>query len=107
MLLSQPGIDVNIQNRGRVTALHVAAWKGHEGIVELLLKQPNINVNIPDRDENTALHLAVYEGHTKIVEWLLDKEANPNIQDQQRNTALHKGGKGIKNKDIGELIIRI
>ena len=52
MLLSQPGIDVNIQNRGRVTALHVAAWKGHEGIVELLLKQPNINVNIPDRDDS-------------------------------------------------------
>ena len=39
ILLSQPNVEVDAQNKLGDTALHNAAWKGHVGIVELLLEK--------------------------------------------------------------------
>ena len=39
ILLAQPNIEVNVQNKLGDTALHNAAWKGHVEIVEILLEK--------------------------------------------------------------------
>lgn len=39
ILLSQPNIEVDVQNKLGDTALHNAAWKGHVEIVEILLEK--------------------------------------------------------------------
>jgi ankyrin repeat protein len=48
-LLLQSGANANA-SRGRLTALHVAAWKGGKGIVALLLES---GADIEAKDEVT------------------------------------------------------
>ena len=44
-LLKCPGIDVNVQNQWRQTALYGASKNGHLGVVQKLLAQNGIDVN--------------------------------------------------------------
>lgn len=53
------------------TPLHIAAWQGHTGTVELLLRH-GADVNATDREQRTPLQSAAWQGHESVV-WLLLK----------------------------------
>ncbi|MCJ1251149.1 Ankyrin-2 [Trapelia coarctata] len=59
-------------------ALHVAAYLGHDSVMELLLKHGfklDINVQLPSGG-SSPLGIAVYGGHLAVVETLLTKGAD-------------------------------
>ncbi|KAG0584583.1 hypothetical protein KC19_3G219800 [Ceratodon purpureus] len=78
-----PELDVNAQYNG-VTALHVAAFEGHEKLVKFFLDQNKLDINMktgPLEDGKkgtmwclptcqTALHISTAQGHAKVVKLL-------------------------------------
>jgi ankyrin repeat protein len=73
------------------TALHWAAFMGHEEVVAKLLREPRIEVNIQDNQDRTPLYYAVWRKHTDIVEGLLaESTIDVNIQSNDKRTALHQ-----------------
>jgi ankyrin repeat protein len=68
------------------TALHVAAYNGHDSVVDHLC-QHHANVNIKANDGWTPLHLACMYGHENVVITLLEY-ADVNIKDDDGNTPL-------------------
>jgi len=58
-------------NSGR-TALHKAAFWGHDGTVEFLVNTCHLNANVQDHSGDTALHDAARFGHAKCVEILMN-----------------------------------
>lgn len=49
------------------TSLHVAAYYGHNAVIQELIKRDKSIMNNQDEDGNTALHLAALEGKIKCV----------------------------------------
>ena len=71
LLLSQPGINVNLPLcYGELTLLMFACNEGNHRIVKRLLQVPGINIFFKDSEGNTALHVAAYLGHSKCLEEL-------------------------------------
>ena len=72
LLLSQPGINVNLPTLcyGELTLLMFACNEGNHQIVRRLLQVPAINIFFKDSEGNTALHVAAYLGHSKCLEEL-------------------------------------
>jgi len=71
-------INARVERRGRwsgCTALHLAAVKGHVGIVELLIDS-GAAINAKDRSDRTALRLAVARNNLKVVRMLIDAKAD-------------------------------
>ena len=71
----QHGVDINIKYEG-ATALHWAAWYGHDKVVKLLLDRGAKTDIVDTLNGITALHYAAANGHDKVVELLLDRGAN-------------------------------
>ena len=75
LLLSQPGVDVNIRStlasgeRGW-TPLMIACKKGYANIVRRLCQVSEIDPNISDEYGDTALFLALYLNHIECVKIL-------------------------------------
>ena len=74
LLLSQPGIDVNLATTtehstwGKWTPLMNACYFGNHEIVGKLLSQvPDVNILYKDRNGDTALHLAARWGHSECL----------------------------------------
>lgn len=65
------------------TALMLAAWHGHIGVVRLLLQH---ETKLQRRDGRTALMLASTKGHEEIVSLLIPYESG--MKDRRRYTAL-------------------
>ncbi|KAH7964931.1 hypothetical protein HPB49_002576 [Dermacentor silvarum] len=57
ILLSIPGVQVDVQNKLGDTPLHSSAWKGHSDIVRLLLAA-GANKNVKNKEGRTPLELA-------------------------------------------------
>ena len=70
LLLSQPGVDVNITNKCNETPLMRACERGHENIARRLCQVNGIEPNIRDVDGYTALHEAVWNNKPRCVEIL-------------------------------------
>lgn len=71
--------NLNVTNRKKVTALHLACKKGSSKVARLLIEQ---GVDLEARSGGldsaaTALMLAVSEDHTGIVQVLLENHADP------------------------------
>lgn len=71
-----------------VSTLHIAAQKGHEGIVNVLLEH-STDINERDSDGRTALMHAVIHGHEGVVARLLERGARPGDLDNRRQSALY------------------
>ncbi len=69
-LLAQGVININQQNIDGNTALHLAAYRGDYGGVELLLKQPGIDKSLKGQYNRTAYDVAVVKKRTLIAELL-------------------------------------
>jgi len=89
-LLDQ-GADVNIRatdsERGieQITALHVAAAKGHTSILAILLAR-GATLNAQEKTGLTPLMTSSEQGHIVPSILLLDKGADPNLQDYAGNS---------------------
>ncbi|KAL9110538.1 MAG: hypothetical protein Q9227_004896 [Pyrenula ochraceoflavens] len=68
--------DVNLQDSGGQTPVHIAVTMSREDILDSLLSTSAVNLEIKDRHGRTALHLAVINGLDDIAHFLLTKRAN-------------------------------
>lgn len=64
--LIESGANLNARNDHDYSALHWAAFHGHQGIVDLLLKN-EADANIKDSTGSTPLILAISKGHRLIA----------------------------------------
>ncbi|KAI4355602.1 hypothetical protein L6164_004359 [Bauhinia variegata] len=72
------------------TCIHVAASRGHTGVVRELLNKYSELVQVLDDNGNSPLHHACYKGHTEIVSVLLTRDANLASQyNKNGHTPLH------------------
>lgn len=91
--LLDKGADVNIRANyakggiEQVTALHVAAAKGHTSILGILLAR-GAKVDAQEKTGLTPLMSSSEQGHVVPSILLLDKGADPNIQDYAGNSPL-------------------
>ncbi|KAJ1286041.1 hypothetical protein BS78_03G323600 [Paspalum vaginatum] len=78
--------------RGRdqygLTALHLAAVKGHCDAIALLTGSGCMDVECEDVEGHRPLHLAVEGGHAEAVELLIDMGANVNARTRRGATPL-------------------
>mmetsp|Transcript_13444 Transcript_13444/g.32677 ORF Transcript_13444/g.32677 Transcript_13444/m.32677 type:complete len:262 (-) Transcript_13444:133-918(-) len=88
-LLSRPGTKIEARNSFGDSALHIASYKGHREIVEILL-DTCAEVNAKTTRGETSLHLAAQEGHGAIAQLLLENGADANLEKPfDGGTALH------------------
>lgn len=104
-LLSQPDIDVNLQDRDGNSALLRACVYGHSEIVKKLLTFDNINVNIENWYGSTPLLVAICQGYTDIAMDLL-KHDRININLNTCSTALIKACAYKNEEVVRELLSR-
>jgi hypothetical protein len=68
-----------LEARSNRSALHKAAFWGHEEAVEYLVNDCKLDVNVQDYNGDTALHDAARFGHEKIAKVLLGAGADPSL----------------------------
>ena len=81
-------ISVNMTDRQKRTALHLACEKGYLEVARLLIKA-NANVHATDRSWRSPLHLACEAGHTKTAILLLENGADSLLTDKYTMSPLH------------------
>ncbi|NXG56416.1 ANKR6 protein, partial [Hemiprocne comata] len=82
------GAKVAVTKHGR-TPLHLAAYKGHLHVVQVLLKA-GCDLDIQDDGDQTALHRAAVVGNTDVIAALIQEGCALDRQDKDGNTALHE-----------------
>ena len=86
------GADVNADDGGGVTPLHLAAMKGHQHIVYLriveLLITKGADVNAKDEEGHTPLYFAAVRDHKEITELLIAAGADVNAKNKYSATPL-------------------
>ncbi len=86
-LLHEKMFDINGVDEVGVSALHIAAFQGHDEVTAVLCSH-SCDVNLRCRGE-TALSLAVAADRTGTVDLLLSRGADPNITGMGGTTLLH------------------
>ena len=124
----EEGVDVNVRDQRRQTALHIAAREGHKEVVEFLLDH-GADVNAGMNLNRTAAGLAMDNDHNDIAELLISKGADISplhlaisMKDEAKARSLIEGGADVNKqtpkgttplnravgkglKDIAELLI--
>ncbi|CAL5366378.1 unnamed protein product [Camellia sinensis] len=80
--------SVNFCDQYGLTALHVAAIKGHKDAVMMLVEFGS-DLEQEDNEGHTPLHLAVEGGHVETVEVLINRGANVNAKSKNGATPLY------------------
>jgi ankyrin repeat protein len=88
------GADVNAKSERGVSALHVAAGKGHKDIAELLITR---GADVDEKAKSdawrhggwTPLYFAIWHHHSDVAELLLAKGADVNVKDERNLMPLH------------------
>ena len=78
--------DWKSKESGR-TALHIAAYYGHQSLVKLFL-ETEVNINEQDDEGRIALMLAVERGHSAVVAELVKAGADIGLKDKKGMTAV-------------------
>ncbi|KAG7278020.1 hypothetical protein CRUP_006185 [Coryphaenoides rupestris] len=87
--LIKKGVDPNLRDPSRYTALHYASRSGHRDVCAFLL-QCGACPSPRTPGGATPLHRAAYCGHVDVVDLLLRSGANPLLCDDDGATPLHK-----------------
>ncbi|XP_029281349.1 ankyrin repeat domain-containing protein 6b isoform X2 [Cottoperca gobio] len=86
--LINKGAKVAVTKYGR-SPLHLAAYKGHIGVVRILLRA-GCDLDIQDDGEQTALQRAAVVGNSDVINALIQEGCALDRQDKDGNTALHE-----------------
>ena len=98
------GADVNQQDNGGWTPLHLAALRGRKAVT-LKLIEVGARVNQQDNNGETALHVAAFWGHEAVVLIFIQAGADVNQANNRGETALHWAARnGGHEKTIRVLI---
>ena len=78
------GRDVRARNEDGHCAIHLAAFKGHNSVLELLInhKADKNDVNVANSSGYTPLHVACQSNQAEALKTLLKAGANPTIRNQ-------------------------
>ena len=76
-----------IIGRSGRTALHIAAYYGHQSLVKHFL-ETEVNINEQDDERRTALMLAVERGHSAVVAELVKAVVDISLKDKKGMTAV-------------------
>ena len=88
-MIADERVDLNIVNPNGVTALMLAADKGHAPVVNLLICDQRVDPTLATQQGGTVLMHAAQSGHTAVVKLLLaDERVDPSIANQDGFTAL-------------------
>ena len=102
-VLLEDGVDANVLDKQRWTALHWASSFGSEGMLETLLEY-RVDINARDLSGWTPLFWAATQGHEQVVRRLLEKKANHLLMDSNGWTSLHwAASKG--NSSISQVLL--
>jgi len=69
-------IDLNNKDNGGNTAFHLACYKGHIRIIDMLIEQSEsheLDLKAEDHDGKTGYQLAKYHGRIDVVNLILTK----------------------------------
>ncbi|OMJ90296.1 hypothetical protein SteCoe_7315 [Stentor coeruleus] len=88
-------IHLNARNNDMMQPLHLASWRGHINIAQLLVRS-GADMNPIDINGNTPLHLACLGKFPSLVSWLLSRGPNINIQNKQEKKAEELASDEIK-----------
>jgi len=91
--LRADGLDFRAQGGLKRTALHLAATKGHDNVVQTLLEK-GAKMEASDRFGWTAMQAAAVGGHLAVLEVLFNHGANHNSKTRDRWTLLHGAASG-------------
>ncbi|XXQ35589.1 Ankyrin repeat domain-containing protein [Plasmodiophora brassicae] len=106
LLLSDPGVDVNAQDKLGKTPLLAAASEGHVDVVTLLIRANGINVDACDYTGTTPLLIAASRGHVDVVALLVHVSKMVNAKDEDGMTALHAAA-SAGDVEIVELLLNV
>ncbi len=83
-----PFADVNaVEATSNRTALHKAAFWGHEKMCTYLLRDCKVNINVQDYSGDTALHDAARFGHKNVAQILVNGGINVALRNKKGQTA--------------------
>ncbi|KAJ3494398.1 hypothetical protein NLG97_g4106 [Lecanicillium saksenae] len=106
-LLVEAGVDVNVRVRSvggnRTTPLHLAAFSGHDGVVQILLNN-DAYIEALDGTDHTPLVLATAGGHASTVRILLDGGADMTAVDFESKKLLTLAIE-LGHRDVVELLL--
>ncbi|AEO71495.1 92e4c9ee-7a10-4609-b83e-85c30042bac6 [Thermothielavioides terrestris] len=90
-MLVEAGVDINWQDKGGETALHIAARFGHDECARVLLKgtaEQKANLELTEKSFAwTPLHIAAVDGHLSVAQLLVDAGADVDKLDSSGWTA--------------------
>lgn len=99
--LLQAGVDIDAQETGLNTALHLAL--PCVAMVKLLVEW-GANLEIQNYSGQTPLHQAVYQGEVNAVRVLLENRAKTDVKDHNGGTLLEAATRTIHCGDIVKLL---
>ncbi|RJE26736.1 NACHT domain protein [Aspergillus sclerotialis] len=73
-LLLSSGADINVANEGGLTALHLAARRGHQFVVRVLIEN-GAKANVQSSTGVSPLHQAAYNGNIGVAQLLMENGA--------------------------------
>eukprot|EP01086_Lenisia_limosa_P002883 TRINITY_DN16971_c0_g1_i1.p1 TRINITY_DN16971_c0_g1~~TRINITY_DN16971_c0_g1_i1.p1 ORF type:complete len:251 (+),score=47.55 TRINITY_DN16971_c0_g1_i1:2-754(+) len=86
-VLKKDGLDLEVENEDKMTALHLAVANGHLDCV-LELVQAGAKIDAPDANGTTPLHAAVGYNYPEIVDFLLANGHESMVKDKEGGTPL-------------------
>jgi ankyrin repeat domain-containing protein 50 len=84
--------------------IRLAAFNGHEMVLELLLANKKLDLETKDESGQTALILGSQFGYEKVVQMLLDQGAEANAQGGHYGNALQAVSAGGREKVVQMLL---
>lgn len=100
----EEGVNVDYQNEFGQSAMMVASWEGHLGIVEALLSA-EADPNLEEGFGKSALHEAAVSGQHTIVHRLISGGAKINLTDEEHRTPLHYAAMRGKRRIVEVLLL--
>jgi len=97
------GIDVNLRDATKNTALHCATKQAHESCMRLLI-QSGADLNAQNDYDSTALHLT--EKNIATIRILLEAGADPNMRDKDWDYPYYFAFYGSMTRELTELYIK-